>query len=173
MEMDAIKKGRPLLIMLCCFCSFATLAFGPSQAIPFEPLKGDLSKYDPNNQTFPTSGDTIKIAIWDIFSGVDAYIGEDYYAVLGFVAQDINSQGGIKVDGKMKKIQLFKGDNQGDPNVGKRAMEKLYLEDKVDFVIGCSGTHLSLIAQQVAGKYRGSLSQCCGPVRSAHGWKEF
>ena len=38
-------------------------------AMAFEPLKGDLSDYDPNNQKFPTSGDTIKVAIWDVFTG--------------------------------------------------------------------------------------------------------
>jgi ABC-type branched-subunit amino acid transport system substrate-binding protein len=81
--------------------------WGLPQTMAFEPLKGDLSKYDPNKQTFPTSGDTIKIAIWDVFSGPDAWIAEAYYAILGFVAQDINSQGGIRVDGKMKKIQIM------------------------------------------------------------------
>ena len=152
--MDAIKKGRLLLIMLCCFCSFAMLAFNLPQAMAFEPLKGDLSKYDPNNQTFPTSGDTIKIAIWDIFSGVDAYIGQDYYAVLGFVAQDINSQGGIKVDGKMKKIQIIKADTQARPDPGKRAVEKAILEDKITVFTGTSGSHVAKAGMMVAKQYK-------------------
>ena len=59
-------------------CIFMFLVFlgGLPQAMAFEPLKGDLSSYDPNKQTFPTSGDNIKISIWDIFSGPNAYIGE-------------------------------------------------------------------------------------------------
>jgi len=152
--MDAIKKVRLPLIMLCCFCSFAMLAFGLPQAMAFEPLKGDLSKYDPNKQTFPTSGETIKIAIWDIFSGVNAYTGEAYYAVLGFVAQDINSQGGIKVDGKMKKIQIIKADTQARPDPGKRAAEKAILEDKITVFTGTAGSHVAKAGMMVAKQYK-------------------
>ncbi len=141
------------VVMGCIFMFFVFLA-GLPQAGAFVPLKGDLAKYDPNNQTFPTSGDTIKIAIWDVFSGPDAWIGEAYYALLGFVAQDINSQGGIKVDGKMKKIQIIKADTQAKPDPAKRAMEKAILEDKVNFLTGVAGSHLMKAGMAVAKQYK-------------------
>jgi branched-chain amino acid transport system substrate-binding protein len=141
------------VVIGCIFMFFVFLA-GLPQAGAFVPLKGDLSKYDPNNQTFPTSGDTIKVAIWDVFSGPDAWIAEAYFALLGFVAQDINSQGGIKVDGKMKKIQIVKADTQAKPDPAKRAMEKAILEDKVNILTGVAGSHLMKAGMAVAKQYK-------------------
>jgi ABC-type branched-chain amino acid transport systems, periplasmic component len=120
----------------------------------FKPLKGDLSQYDPNNQTFPTSGDTIKFAIFDSCTGANAYLCQAYYALLGFVVQDINSQGGIKVDGKMKKIQIFKVDTQSAPDPAKRALEKAILQDKIIGFSGVGGTHLAKIGQNMAKEYK-------------------
>jgi len=152
--MDSIIKIRSSLIIMGCVCVFSVFLCGLPQAMAFEPLKGDLSKYDPNNQTFPTSGDTIKVAIWDFVSGVNAFIGEAYYAVLGFVAQDINSQGGILVDGKMKKIQIIMADTQGRPDPGKRAAEKAILQDKVIAFTGVAGSHVSKVGQALAKEYK-------------------
>jgi ABC-type branched-subunit amino acid transport system substrate-binding protein len=73
---------------------------------------------------------------------------------LGWVVHDINEQGGIMVDGKMKKLQIVKGDTQVKPDVAKRVAEKLILEDKVDLLMGTSGSHINLIGQQVATKYK-------------------
>jgi len=133
---------------------FCLTLLGLPQAIAFEPLKGDLATYDPNNQTFPTSGDTIKVAITDVFTGPNAFVGQSYWATLGFVAHDINTQGGILVDGKMKKIQIIKADTQGKPAVGKRAAEKACLQDKVDMFEGVAGSHVSKVLQQVAKKFK-------------------
>jgi len=134
--------------LFLAFAIFTCLSFiALPQAMAFEPLKGDLSNYDPNNQTFPTSGDTIKVAIWDVFTGPNAYIGQSYWAVLGFVAHDINSQGGILVDGKMKKIQIIKADTQGKPAPGKSAAEKAILQDKVVVFSGVAGSHIAKVGQ--------------------------
>jgi ABC-type branched-subunit amino acid transport system substrate-binding protein/branched-subunit amino acid ABC-type transport system permease component len=126
----------------------------PASVASFEPLKGDMSDFDPANQVFPTSGDTIKVGMFWPFSGPMAITGQTAWATIGWAVHDINSQGGIKVDGRMKKIQLVKGDHQGKPATGKRVIEKLCLEDEVDMIIGASPSHLSLIAQQVAAKHR-------------------
>jgi len=152
--MEMIRKFQARLVVMGCVFVFSVFLFGLPQAMAFEPLKGDLSNYDPNKQTFPTSGDTIKISIWDIFSGADAYIGPSYYAVLGFVAQDINSQGGIKVDGKMKKIQIINSDTQARPDPGKRAAEKAVLQDKVNVFSGTSGSHVAKAGMMVAKQYK-------------------
>jgi ABC-type branched-subunit amino acid transport system substrate-binding protein len=152
--METIRKFQARLVVMGCVFVFSVFLFGLPQAMAFEPLKGDLSNYDPNKQTFPTSGDTVKIAIWDIFTGADGYIGEAYYAVLGFVAQDINSQGGIKVDGKMKKIQIIKSDTQARPDPGKRAAEKAILQDKVNVFSGTSGSHVAKAGMMVAKQYK-------------------
>ena len=152
--MDSILKIRSSFFIMGCVFVCSVFLFGLPQAMAFEPLKGDLSKYDPNNQTFPTSGDTIKIAMWDQVSGVNAYLGEAYTAILGFVAQDINSQGGILVDGKMKKIQFILADTQGRPDPGKRAAEKAILQDKVNVFAGVAGTHIAKVGQAVAKEHK-------------------
>ena len=146
--------GKSVIIIVCVFSFLALTVFSSSQVMAFTPLKGDLSKYDPSNQTFPTSGDTIKFAIYDSCTGANAYLCEAYYALLGFVAQDINSQGGIKIDGKMKKIQIFKVDTQSAPDPAKRALEKAILQDKIIGFSGVGGTHLAKIGQNLAKEYK-------------------
>jgi branched-chain amino acid transport system substrate-binding protein len=152
--MKSMVKKSWMVAVIGCFCFFSVWVLGPSRAMAFEPLKGDLSKYDPNNQTLATSGDTIKIAMWDQVSGVNAYLGQAYSAILGFVAQDINSQGGIRVDGKMKKIQFLLADTQGRPDPAKRAAEKAILQDKVNVFAGVAGTHLAKAGQAVAKEHK-------------------
>ena len=152
--MKSVMKKFLVGIFIGSFLIFSICAGSSNKAMAFEPLKGDLSKYDPKNQTFPTSGDTIKIAIWDQVSGVNAYLGEAYTAILGFVAQDINSQGGILVDGKMKKIQFILADTQGRPDPGKRAAEKAILQDKVIMFAGVAGTHIAKVGQAVAKEHK-------------------
>jgi branched-chain amino acid transport system substrate-binding protein len=117
------------------------------------PLKGDITKYDPNKIVNPT-GDTIKFAIWDSISGPNAYLGEAYRALLGFVAHDINSQGGIKVDGKMKKIEMFFIDTQSAPDPARRALEKSILQDKIVGFSGVAGTHIAKLGQTLAKEYK-------------------
>jgi ABC-type branched-subunit amino acid transport system substrate-binding protein len=151
-KMKSVGKG--IFVLVCILSFFSVTTFSPSMAMAFEPLKGDLSKYDPNNLTFPTSGDTIKLGIWDAFTGVNSYQGQAYTALLGFVAQDINSQGGIKVDGKMKKIEIVKIDTQAKPDPAKRALEKAILQDKIHAFSGVAGTHLAKIGQNLAKEYK-------------------
>jgi branched-chain amino acid transport system substrate-binding protein len=152
--MKSILKKSWMVAVIGCFCFFSVWLLGPSQAMAYEILKGDLSKYDPNNQNLVTSGDTIKIAIWDQYTGVNAFLGQAYSALLGFAAQDINSQGGIRIDGKMKKIQIVPADTQGRPDPAKRAAEKAILQDKVDVFAGVAGTHLAKVGQAVAKQYK-------------------
>jgi len=147
-----MKSTQKIFFTIIIFCSLCLA--GIPQAMAFEPLKGDLSTFDPNNQTFPTSGDTIKVAIWDVFTGPNAYVGQSYWATLGFVVHDINSQGGILVDGKKKKIQIIKADTQGKPAPGKSAAEKAILQDKVIMFQGVAGSHVSKVGQLVAKKLK-------------------
>jgi len=153
--MKRTGKFQGRWIVIGCIFMAVVFLWGLPQAMAFEPLKGDLSKYDPNNPDFfPTSGDTIKFAIYDSCTGANAYLCQAYYALLGFVAQDINSQGGIKVDGKMKKIQIFKVDTQSAPDPAKRALEKAILQDKIIGFSGVGGTHLAKIGQNLAKEYK-------------------
>ena len=113
-----------------------------------------MTAFDPAQQVFPTSGDRIKVAVFFPFSGAAAINGHIAWANIGWAVHDVNTQGGIRVDGKKKKIQLIRADHQGKPSTAKRVLERMCQREQVDVIIGTSGSHLSLIAQQVALKYK-------------------
>ena len=145
-------------VLIGCLCMAAALLFlltGQSAAMPgFDAAKmSDMSDFNPNNPVVPT-GDTIKIGLIEAFSGPGAIAGVCYNLVSAWVVHDINKRGGIVVDGKRKKIQIIKADDQFKPAVTKKVAEKLCLEDKVDILAGVVGTHHTLIVQNVAKKYK-------------------
>ncbi len=147
------SKFFVITMLYACLMLIGLSAVNTAQA--FEPFKGDLASFDPHNQTFPpVSDDVIKVGIFWAFTGPAAVNGNIFWLTIGLAVHDINSQGGVMVGGKKKKIVLIKGDNQMKPTVAKRAMEKLCLEDNVDMIIGTTGTHICLVGQQVAAKYK-------------------
>ncbi len=125
----------------------------PQSIVVSKNLADRMADFDPSNPVVP-EGDTIKIGHLNPFSGPAAINGEIYSLALHWVAHDINKQGGILVDGKRKKIQIIKGDTMSKPVQTKKAAERLILEDKVDILWGTTGSHLSLVIQQVAKKYK-------------------
>ncbi len=125
-----------------------------AQSTSFVPLAGNMSDFDPHEQVFPTSGDTIKVGVLQPFTGPSTFGGQYHWIAIHWAVHDINSQGGILIDGKRKKIQLVRGDTQFRPAIAKRVIERLCLEDEVDLIMGSTGSHLNLIGQQVAAKYK-------------------
>lgn len=113
----------------------------------------DMSDFDPRAPIEP-AGDVVKLGYMNIFSGPGAGNGELNVLSLKWAAHDINKRGGITVDGKKKKISILIGDTQGKPTITKKVAEKLCLEDKVDVIIGTSGSHTTLVIQNVAKKYK-------------------
>ncbi|SHL40804.1 amino acid/amide ABC transporter substrate-binding protein, HAAT family [Desulfatibacillum alkenivorans DSM 16219] len=116
-------------------------------------LMDRMADFDPSNPVVP-KGDTIKIGHLNPFSGPAAMNGELYHIALHWVAHDLNKQGGVMVDGKLKKIEIIKGDTMSKPINAKKAAERLILGDKVDLLWGSTGSHISLVCQQTAAKYK-------------------
>ena len=169
-----IPRNSPFLMVLgCCLCLLAGLICNLPLSLAFEPLKGDMSTFDPTHQVFPTSGDTIRVGLLMPFSGSGAFYGELSWLVLGWVVHDINSQGGILVDGKKKKIQIIKGDTQVKPEIAKRVAERLCLEEKVEVMIGTSGSHINLVGQGVAAKYKRIYTNFTALSESLHDGRNF
>ncbi|MCK9274298.1 MAG: ABC transporter substrate-binding protein [Syntrophales bacterium] len=159
-------KYRLKKLMLIVICSFCLLLSGimthsvTAADAKFDVNKlSDMSDFDPNDFVNPT-GDTIKIGIMQIFSGAGAGNGELFWAVNTWVAHDINKRGGILVDGNKKKIELLKGDTKSSPVATKKEVEKLCLQDDVDLIWGTSGTHLALVIQNTAQKYKKIFMNC-------------
>ncbi len=149
------------LILLCGFFLFLGGLSASIAAMPgFDASKiSDMSDFDPNHAVIPT-GDTIKIGLLEPFSGPSAVVGDIYWCTVGWVTHDINKRGGILVDGKKKLVELIKGDSQAKPAATKKVAERLCLEDKVDVIWGVSGSHLTLIAQNVVKKYQVIMMNC-------------
>ncbi len=141
-----------MCVFAIIFLCGAVNAAAQPRGIDVTKMAMNMTDYDPNNVTMPT-GDTIKIGLIDSFSGPAAGNGEIYWLLTNWVVHDLNKRGGIKVDGNIKKIEIIKGDSQGKPVICKKVAEKLCLEDKVDLLWGCAGSHLTLIIQNVAKKY--------------------
>ena len=114
---------------------------------------GDMSGYDPAKWVNP-EGDTIKIAVVWPHSGPGALNGELAWACVTFAAYDINKRGGIIVDGKKKKIALFKADSMSKPDQAKKICERMVLQEKVHVLLGTSGSNIQKIINEVAGKYK-------------------
>ena len=114
---------------------------------------GDMSDFDPANVVVPT-GDTIKIAIVASFSGPAALVGQVYWASASWAAHDINKRGGIVVDGKKKLVELIKADHQSKPDVTKKIVERMVLQEKVHVLWGTDGSNLQKIINETANKYK-------------------
>jgi ABC-type branched-subunit amino acid transport system substrate-binding protein len=149
--MKLIRKRASLLVLVGCLFVLG-MALAP-QAGAFTPFKGNMNTFDPHHQKIP-KGDTIKVGFFWQLSGPSAINGKLFWCTIGWVVHDINSQGGIWVDGRKKLIQLVPGDHQAKPSMAMRVATRLCVQDKVDVIIGTSGTPFNLIGQKVAAKYK-------------------
>jgi branched-chain amino acid transport system substrate-binding protein len=165
------------LIVVCIFSLIFALALTPSASMAakaekkakamkevaqelwskpnasFDAVKmGDMSDHDPANWVNP-EGDTIKVAVLWAFSGPSTQNAEYAWASATFAAYDINKRGGIWVDGKKKKIALFKADHMSKPDQCKKICERMVLQEKCKILLGTSGSNMMKIINEVADKH--------------------
>ena len=152
-----VRKQNALFIQVIVLFAFLLLfPAGKVLAVDsaFDHTKmSDMSDFDPNNFKQPT-GDTFKFGYIQIMSGAAAKNGEIHWAVVTWVAHDLNKRGGIMVDGKRKKIEIITGDAQGKPEIARKEAERLCVEEKVDVLWGLSGSHLCNAVSAVAKRYK-------------------
>src|SRR5512145_1111719 len=99
----------------------------------------DMSKFDPQKWVNPEGDDVIRIAVVWPHSGPGALNGDSGWLCMTWVAYDINQRGGIWVDGKKKKIALYKADTMSKQDQAKKIAERMILQEKVHAIIGTSG----------------------------------
>jgi branched-chain amino acid transport system substrate-binding protein len=114
----------------------------------------DMSKFDPQKWVNPEGEDTIRIAVVWTHSGPAAFVGDQAWLTVTWAAYDINQRGGIMVDGKKKKIALYKADTQSKPDVTKKVCERMALQEKVHILLGSSGSNIVKVQNEVANKYK-------------------
>lgn len=113
----------------------------------------DMSDFDPDTWEGPT-GDVIKIAYVNAFSGPGALNGQLHVAPIMFAVHDINKRGGIWVDGKKKLVTVIKADHMSKPDQCKKICERMVLQEKVHILMGTSGSNMMKIINEVANKYK-------------------
>ncbi len=150
-----MRKYFVWCVGLCSLVLVLGLAV-PALAMPGYDLAkvSDMSGFDPSTYENPKADDTFKIGLMWIFSGAGAGNGRLFWSQSSWVAYDINKRGGLAVDGKKKLIELIKADTQGKPAPAKKMAERMCLEEKVQLMVGTNGSHISLVLQSVADKYK-------------------
>jgi len=123
---------------------------------------GDMSGWDPANWVNP-EGDTIKLAVFFPHSGPAAANGDLGWACVSFAAYDINQRGGIFVDGKKKKIAIYKADSMSKQDQAKKICERMVLQEKVHAIIGTAGSNMMKVANEVGNRYK-VISQNVGAL---------
>ena len=175
-----LTRNHYMVVFACALALILAGLLGPGETFAAKPAKGekaaktasgaetwakpnaafdgtkisDMSKFDPAKWVNPEGEDTIRIAVVWPHSGPAAQVGDSAWLCMTWVAYDLNSRGGIMVDGKKKKIALFKADTMSKPDQAKKVCERMVLQEKVHVLMGSSGSNIVKIQNEVANKYK-------------------
>ncbi len=99
----------------------------------------------------PPEADVIKIGAARPVSGALAFFEANAFGpVAKMWVDEINAAGGINVAGKMMPVEYTVYDDQSNLDTSMRLLEKLMVEDKVDFVFAPNSTAFLFAAAGVA-----------------------
>ena len=103
----------------------------------------------------PPEKDTIVIGAARPISGPLSAIGDIAFGpIMTLWAEEVNARGGIDVAGKKLLVELKIYDDTSDLGTSTRLIEKLILEDKVDFLFPNCGTAFLYASAPLANKYK-------------------
>jgi branched-chain amino acid transport system substrate-binding protein len=92
----------------------------------------------------------IKIGVLAPLSGFLTYSGEGLVAGTQIAKNEVNAKGGVLG----RSLELIVRDTKSTPESGAMAAKKLILEDKVDFLVGVTGSSVALAVTQVSEEYK-------------------
>ncbi len=98
--------------------------------------------------------DEIKIGVVAPLTGGASTTGTDMWQAAVLAADEINAQGGVKVNGVNKLITLIKGDTGTSPATGVNVVTKLITVDEVDLLIGGFSSGITKADQVVAAEHK-------------------
>ncbi|MBV7482147.1 ABC transporter substrate-binding protein [Bordetella sp. BOR01] len=96
--------------------------------------------------------ETLKIGAVLALSGPGAAWGQGMQYAAQFAADDVNAKGGLEVGGKKYKVEIIAYDDKYQANEAVTAVNRLIFEDKVQYVIGPTGSAPALAIQPVTEK---------------------
>ncbi|HLA80559.1 MAG TPA: ABC transporter substrate-binding protein [Thermoleophilia bacterium] len=130
-----LALGLVVLVAACGSTEETTTTAAPGPDTTAAPAT-DTTAAPSSDTTAPAAMETLKIgailSLTDWYSVVDAADKVD----LEYVAQMINDDGGIQVQGKSYKIELVIEDGKSTLDGNSASATKLVLDDKLQFVIG-------------------------------------
>ncbi len=92
----------------------------------------------------------IVLGLCEPLSGVMKDVGDRYVDAVKFAVEEINAKGGVLG----KKLEVVAEDSQLKADVATRKATKLILEDKADFVMTGTGSHICKALMKVAEQYK-------------------
>lgn len=98
-------------------------------------------------------GETIKIGMTISTAGRFALQSQSGVRGVEIWVDDVNSRGGIEIDGTKHKVELVKQDDRSDKQMVPRVYETLIEEDNVDLLFGPFGSTLTGAAAPVAERH--------------------
>ncbi|MCX5806512.1 MAG: ABC transporter substrate-binding protein [Proteobacteria bacterium] len=95
-------------------------------------------------------GSTIRIGVIAELTGDMPAVGESCKKAAEMAAQELNDAGGLDIDGKKYKVELFIEDNAGKADQSASATQKLITQKKVHAIVGPNATRYAIPASEIA-----------------------
>lgn len=101
-----------------------------------------------------TAPSEIKIGVTGPLTGATANSGIALKQGMQLAVDEWNDKGGISIGGKKAKVNMIFEDNQGKPDEGVSATQKLFTQEKVDFLIGDAfSSSVTMAIMDLASQY--------------------
>jgi branched-chain amino acid transport system substrate-binding protein len=133
-----IQKRRPSRVDSTGLARCAALALALGAILPVQASAQDVIRF----------GASLSLTGGTSAEGRRVKDGYDFYAVLA------NERGGIDVGGKKYKVEIKYYDDESNAQRATTLVERLIVEDKVNFVAGPYGSGSTFPASSVAEKYK-------------------
>jgi branched-chain amino acid transport system substrate-binding protein len=134
------KLASRIIVTLALFIIVASIA---------SPLTAIASTYPEN-----VNGDVIKIGMSISLTGKFATEGKQALCGVKAAVDYFNNNGGVTVNGKTYKLQLYYYDDQSNKNQVTSLYSKLITSDKVDFLLAPYSSGLTAAAAPLAEQYK-------------------
>jgi branched-chain amino acid transport system substrate-binding protein len=95
-------------------------------------------------------GSTVRIGVIAELTGDMPAVGESCKKAAEMAAQEVNNAGGLDINGKKYKVELFIEDNAGKADQSASAAQKLITQKKVHAIVGPNATRYAIPASEIA-----------------------
>ncbi len=115
--------------------------------------------------SFPLIGaaqNVIKIGCAISFTGKKSRTGKLYVDSYNMAVEQINKNGGVKVNGKSYKLKIIYYDDKSEATESSKLVEKLITEKKVNFLLGPYSSGITIPDSIVAQRYRTPMIEAGG-----------